>query len=221
MMKPQTMKDIIADKIRMDIMQGVLKLGQQVPEKHYAEIFEVSRTPVREAVLALASQGLINIRAQASSRVLSFTSESLRELFRARAFYELGALRAATPEAMSALISDLGDLHKRMSQFIDDPSSYEAFEPIDTSFHERIIAAAENSIIDRAYVPVQVALMAARSRLARDPGTAAQAHKDHGAVLDALTAGDLDAAEAALQSHFDWVLSDLLNNSEIVGTKSA
>lgn len=215
-MKPTTMKDIIADRIRTDIMRGTLKLGQQIPEKQYAEMFDVSRTPVREAILSLASHGLIRVRAQSSSRVLSFTQESLRELFDARAFFEIGALRAASAEARSDLLATLRALYAEMERHAGGADGYEQFCALDTEFHARFVAATGNDLILRAYEPIQVALQAARSRLPQQPETAARAQQDHASLIEALAASDLDAAEAALRTHYAWVLADLLTNEEIV-----
>src|SRR5471030_1393073 len=77
----QTLHGEILEKLREFVVEGNLIAGQRIPEKQLCESFGISRTPLREALKVLASEGLIELLPNRGARVRSLDREQLRQLF--------------------------------------------------------------------------------------------------------------------------------------------
>ena len=75
--RPQTLKEIAADRIREAIVQGRMKLGEPLSENYLAETLQVSKTPIREALSLLNMEGLVNIVPQKGTFVFSMDNQQM------------------------------------------------------------------------------------------------------------------------------------------------
>jgi GntR family transcriptional repressor for pyruvate dehydrogenase complex len=204
----------IVRQIKGMIAEGRLKSGDQLPpERDLAEKFLVSRTSVREALRALESVGLIEIRpgegtfvrevsvealVEPLALVLLAQREMIGELFEARRLLEpviagLAARRASREEV------------QEMERILDEQAKEIAAGNTglaqDAAFHAAIATAAHNRAITRIVHAVMDLLAQSREEAISTPGRPTRSHEDHRRVLDAIRGGDAAAAERAMQDH--------------------
>jgi len=204
----------IVRQIKGMIAEGRLKSGDQLPpERDLAEKFLVSRTSVREALRALESVGLIEIRpgegtfvrevsvealVEPLALVLLAQREMIGELFEARRLLEpviagLAARRATREEV------------QEMERILDEQAKEIAAGNTglaqDAAFHAAIATAAHNRAITRIVHAVMDLLAQSREEAISTPGRPTRSHEDHRRVLDAIRGGDAAAAERAMQDH--------------------
>lgn len=97
----------MAAELRRRITSGEISFGTRLSDKAFAEEFGVSRTPVREAFLALQTRGLVTIRPQSETFVFVLTQEEIRDVCEVRWLLEAGALRLAMGRDPAALAARL------------------------------------------------------------------------------------------------------------------
>jgi GntR family transcriptional repressor for pyruvate dehydrogenase complex len=196
------------------IAHGKLKSGDQLPpERDLAEKFRVSRTSVREALRALQSRGLIEIRAGEGAFVRDVSVETLieplalvilphreavAELFEARRLIEPSiaalAARRATREEIAEMDRILEDQAKEVVQGRTGMSQ-------DTAFHGAIAQSAHNRAISRIVHALMDLLVQSREESLHTPGRPTRSHEDHRRVLDAIKRRDEVAAHRAMLDH--------------------
>jgi DNA-binding GntR family transcriptional regulator len=193
-------KTIVAAEIRSRITTGRIALGARISDKQLAAELDVSRTPVREALVQLQSEGLVVMRPQSGTFVVDLTIEDVRQICATRAILETGALRLAAEAGSADPMGRLGLLVGRAAIALDE-GDLVLCDELDCQFHEGIVAASANSYLIRAYSGISDKLRALRHRLPREQGRMARAITQHRHVIDLWAAGRLDQAIAELGSH--------------------
>jgi len=204
----------IVRQIKTMISEGRLKSGDQLPpERDLAEKFVVSRTSVREALRALESLGLVEIRPgegtfvrevsvesliEPLAMVMASQREAIGELFEARRLLEpvIAGLAAgrATPEELQEMGRILEDQAKEIA-------AGRTGLPQDAQFHAAIASAAHNRAITRLVHGIMDLLGQSREESLNTPGRPVQSHEDHRRILEAITRRDVAAAEQAMRDH--------------------
>jgi GntR family transcriptional repressor for pyruvate dehydrogenase complex len=204
----------IVRQIKSMISEGRLKSGDQLPpERDLAEKFLVSRTSVREALRALESVGLIEIRpgegtfvrevsvealVEPLALVLLSQREMIGELFEARRLLEPAIAALAARRATREEVQEMERLLDEQAREIRAGNTGLAQ---DAAFHAAIGIAAHNRAITRIVHAVMDLLGQSREEAISTPGRPARSHEDHRRILDAIRAGDAGAAERAMLDH--------------------
>jgi DNA-binding GntR family transcriptional regulator len=196
----QPSKVIVAAEIRSRITTGRLPLGARISDKKLAVELNVSRTPVREALVQLQSEGLVAMRPQSGTFVFDLTMAEVRDICAARAVLEAGAIRLAANAGSADPIARLGLLVGRAAIALDD-GDLALCDELDCQFHEGIVAASANAYLIRAYSGISDRLRALRHRLPRERDRMARAITQHRHIIDLWAAGRLDQATAEIGSH--------------------
>ena len=194
--------------IRKAIINGDLRSGEKVSESALAERLGVSRTPVREALNRLRSEGLIVLERYRKGYVANFTADDMREIFRLRAMLEGEAAREAALRVGDedlARLEALQDEMERSYEAIGYEASVESFDRMNRQFHQIIARAAG---IRRLDVILEGALeLPAASFVDREEysGTVDErmvlAHQQHRQIIAALRARNPDWARSAMAAH--------------------
>jgi DNA-binding GntR family transcriptional regulator len=196
----QPSKALIGAEIRSRITTGRLPLGARISDKQLAAELNVSRTPVREALVQLQSEGLVVMRPQSGTFVFDLTIEEVRDICATRAILEAGAIRLAAEAGSADPMARLGLLVGRAAIAVDD-SDLVLCDELDCQFHEGIVAASGNAYLIRAYTGISDRLRALRHRLPRERDRMARAIAQHRHIIDLWAAGRLDQATAEISSH--------------------
>jgi DNA-binding GntR family transcriptional regulator len=176
---------------------GVFKPGDRLVESDLAERFGVSRTPIREALQRLETQGLL-ARDGRSLIVSSLDHNQMSELYVVRTELEGLAARLAATHATPEEVRVLRDMVCEDNSLIDDP---QALARANRRFHKQIHLASHNRYLVQQLdlVHRSMALMATTSLAADGRGEVALA--EHDAIVSAIEARDGDAAYHALRDH--------------------
>ena len=190
----------IVTAVEQDILAGVRLPGERIDESALAEAFNVSRTPVREAILELAAMGLVDQRAHRGAFVADVTLEEIFDVYEVLAELEGLCARLATRRIEAVERRALAELHEEMAGLLS-PDDRDRYIALDMRFHDMLIAAARNAALKdhlalclRRIAPVRRTSM----ELVRDMRLA---HAEHGEIIAAITAGDAAAAERIMGEH--------------------
>ncbi len=187
-----------------DIVRGVLPPGVALDETIIAQRFNVSRTPVREALRQLAASGLVESRAHRSAVVARPSVARLNGMFEAMA--ELEALCAGlAAERMPARDRHaLEAIHQELQKlsYIGNP---ERFHEVNERFHNAIYRGSQNDYIAEITLATRVRVQPFRRAQFRNIGRLAKSHVEHDRVVIAILRGDRVGAAAAMRAHIDLV----------------
>lgn len=171
----------------------------------------VSQTPIREALARLESDGLVTkaaLKGYSASPLL--TREQLPDLFGLRRLLEpwaaAEAARRVTPDLASRIRAEMSSIPQA-----PDDASYEGYKALtahDARFHDLLLEIAGNEAVRAAFARTHCHLHIFRYTYAGGHGV--EALREHGAVSDAVIAGDPVAAEAAMSAHLDASLARLM-----------
>ena len=198
----------IADQLRRDILRGVLPPGAKVKERDNAAGRGVSRTPMREAIHRLATEGLIVLHPSRSPRVANPTFDEVADqILVLKTLEELSADLACT-RATEADLAQIRELHDRMVALYESADSLDLFE-VDMGFHAAIAAASHNASLAETHGAFLARLWRVRYLAAHQRRNRDRARAHHQAILSALEARDRAAVAAALEAHLGHLANDI------------
>jgi DNA-binding GntR family transcriptional regulator len=194
----------LADELRLqladEIVRGVLEPGSALDETELARRFDVSRTPVREAIRQLAASGLVEVRAHRGAVVARPSDERLVGMFEAMA--ELEALCAGlAAERMTATERRLLEAaHEDLRMLIQsgDPQRY---HEVNEAFHSTIYAGAHNAYLAEMTLATRWRVQPFRRAQFRNLGRLSKSHMEHDRVVVAILRGDRHGAVEAMRIH--------------------
>ena len=194
--RPQLLTDAVCDRIRSAIVDGEFALGQQMSEAQLAQRLGVSKTPVREALLRLKADGLVEIHPQRGSFVFRLDADGVGQLCRYRAMIETAALREAVAAGRGAVLARaLAALVTGMKK-AERARDLKALARLDMDFHWQLFAHCPNRYLLAGYDVVRWQLVAMRHRAPID-----NAVDSHQVLVDAVGAGDVEQACTLLVGH--------------------
>lgn len=197
----QSIQDRIRETVVAAIQSGDLKPGTQLDERALAESFDSSRTPVREALLMLAAQGLVTIVPRAGIFVYKPTAPELVAMFETLSEMEGVVARLATQRITDAGKQALVQAHDaagRLAQAGDTAGYVEA----NRKLHETLYQAAANPFLAEQIVQLRRRLAIYWNQKGLiSPTRVPSSNREHGAVVDAVLAGNPDHAAEAMRQH--------------------
>ena len=185
------------DRLRQDILDGTLPPGRPLVEAVLAARYQVSRTPVREALRRLEQDGLVE-RVDRTMRVRRHSAEEILELYEVRTILETAAVRAAAERRTEFDVARMERLLRRMEA---SNLTREQRAPLNREFHSALWRASHNGVLfdtlERLYVHSLRYLHTTLTGQERWDASLRQ-HRD---IVDAILAGDGEAAAGLLGEH--------------------
>ncbi|GGX01123.1 GntR family transcriptional regulator [Streptomyces lomondensis] len=192
---------VIAE-MRRRIIKGDIDPGAPLSELALAEEFGVSRTPVREALKQLQTEGLVEIRPRVGTFVTTPSRREITELFEMKELLEGAAARLLARRGRVAEI-DLLERNLREADEAVERDDRERYAELVQEFHDLLIAGADNSKLESHYRMLMNQL--AYSRLVNtslsQPGRPLQSDREHHLVLELILEKDGDSAEQVMREH--------------------
>lgn len=182
--------------VRELILRGDFAAGARLGEVELAERLGVSRTPVREALARLASEGLVEIVPNRGARVSSWTVAELEEVFDLRAALEPRLTALAVPNAGPADVDALDDLAHRMQR-----AALDDLVPLNRAFHGRLVELAAHPAMAGALAGAIHAPIVLRNFHAYDDASLRRSLAHHVEIVAAVRAGDPVWAQAVMTAH--------------------
>jgi GntR family hexuronate regulon transcriptional repressor len=214
----------LARKLIKELATGQFPVGSRLPaERELAHQYNVSRPTVREAVIALEVQGLVEVRIGSGAYVVALPGKKQVPGFNITAF-ELTEARllfegeAAALAATQATDEDIAEIERLVSEIARENQDPKGTDKADRAFHLAIARATRNTAVYEVveklwslrYTSPEAALLHEKARTANVKPVV----EEHTAVLEALRAGDPNAARAAMRAHLSAVLDSLLFATE-------
>lgn len=214
------LSDEVSVRLRRSIQSGEFKAGDEMPsERELMERFGVGRPAVREALLTLANEGVIEISHGERARVLEITaqsilsqvdfpaklllsgsSESLEHLKSARIFFERGLVRAAAEKAKPKHVAELRQLIELQKSQLDDAKGFIAS---DMAFHVAIAKISGNPIFPAVSQAMLGWLQAYHTEMLIWTGQENFTLEEHTDIANAIEKGDADLAEEVMTRHLE------------------
>jgi len=190
--------DRVVTELRQAILSGRLKPGERLVEGHLADELGVSRNPVREAIRALASEGLIEVTARRGAAVATMTEQEARETIEVRALLEGHNARLAARRQDRQIIKRIEAVLNKGTAAVATRRFDQLFD-LNQHFHGELAAAGQNTVLGDL-------LQRLRERTAMlfapmDPARQARNWKEHAAILRAIIEGDERKAAALAAEH--------------------
>jgi len=213
---PRPLHSEVADRLRELIIQGELEPGDRLNERLLTERFGISRTPLREAIKMLASEGLVQLLPNRGAAVTSITRASALDMFQVMGVLESLAGQLACERATEQDIAEIARLHAAMRRHHKRRELNEYFR-LNQEIHQRIVECAGNKELADIYRRLSVRLRRARymANSSKERWDAAMA--EHEQILEALTQRHAKRLKSLLATHLDnklKVIEDWLDTLE-------
>ncbi len=180
-----------------EIREGTLLPGDRLREIELSQRLGVSRTPVREAIRQLETDGLVSHVPRLGATVRSLDYAEIMELYEMRAVLEGTAARLAARAASDVELDELEVLNDRLSEAGTGPKAAR----INRIFHATLLDAAKNRFLAKSMLSLQKALLILGPSQLLDSDRAEAAVIEHRRVMAALKSRDGSAAEAEMRTH--------------------
>lgn len=212
----QSLVDTVVDALRSQLTAGEWQVGSRIPTEHaLAEQLQVGRNTVREAVRVLVHAGMLRSRQGEGTFVVSTTDPGdvmrgvqragIRDVLELRIALEAEAARLAALRHLPADLERMRAALDAQAELADvegqpDADSLELYADHDIAFHKAVVEAAHNTALTATYGWFSSSVREALVNALGDRAMPKIVHGDHAAVLDAIAAGDPEAAQQAIRA---------------------
>lgn len=205
MIKKTSYKDQVYEYLKEAIIKNKLKSGEIYSEQMFADKLNVSRTPIREAVLQLKHENLIEIYNNRGVCIKAPTIDDIKQIIQARIAIEGYSVRYLTerinsPDGQIAL-KQLTDCLKKSKTLLVDNASHYAYMKTDVDFHNIIISFTQNMY----FIKIADQMRAKLEQFTTNSLTFKNRHADalieHQYILQAISSGDVQKAVCTLNEH--------------------
>jgi DNA-binding GntR family transcriptional regulator len=204
----------VAELLRQRIFKrtaGDLEPGSWIDELKLAEEYGISRTPLREALKVLATEGLVTMKVRRGAYVTEVSEQDLTDVYHLLSLLESDAAGVVASTATDAQMTELGKLHEALEAAVPDAGKLvknkqvvdtERFFTINEQFHMRLLAIANNRWRDQMVADLRKVMKLNRHNSLLKTGRIAESLDEHRAIMSALYARDAAATVAAMKAHF-------------------
>ena len=196
------------------IIDGTLGDGERISDAAIAEALGISRTPVREALLILETQGFVEMRRGRDTRVRAVQARDLYQLYPPLAALQRAAVRLALPRMTSRILDELREINGRFAESLKEHDVFKAMEH-DEEFHDLIVETAENHYITAFVGTLQLHIRRLKYRFFTHalPGDASVL--EHEELIRAFETKDLDRLGTVMEANWLRPMYDLAQALDI------
>lgn len=197
---PTALYQEVAERLRQRIFAHELTPGTWIDEQKLAEQYGISRTPLREALKVLASEGLVELKPRRGCYVTEISGQDLDDIFPLMAMLEARAAAEAVRRAGGAEIRELKNIHERLESAARD-GRIDAFFEANQEFHKRIQELSGNRWLLSVIQDLRKVLKLSRLHSLSLEGRLQQSLDEHRAIMAALESGDRSQVERKMHDH--------------------
>ena len=197
---PLALYQEVAERLRERIFAHELPPGSWVDEQALAEQYGISRTPLREALKVLASEGLVTLKPRRGCYVTEISDRDLDEVFGVMALLEGECAHLAASRADEAGLARLRAIHAELERAASGHDINGFFEA-NQAFHQAVQEIADNRWLQHVITDLRKVIRLSRHHSLFSEGRLQQALAEHRDILDALLARDAATAETRMRHH--------------------
>src|SRR5262245_54102806 len=188
-------------ELRQRILDGDLLPDAQYLEQELADVLGMSRTPVREALIRLADERLVEVRPRHGARILPMSADDMREVYELLAELESLAARRVAERGLKPInLARLEDAVSQMDAALEE-NDLDTWASSDETFHTLLVEFAGNSRLSESVALFRCQAHRARMQALKLRPKPVDSSREHAAVLDAIRRRDGDAAFVAQRRH--------------------
>ena len=192
--------EVVAERLRAQIFAHELAPGSWLNEQSLAIEFGISRTPMREAIKVLASEGLVTTKMNRGAYVTEVDRRDLEQIFTILSLLEGQAAKETALKASESHLTQLDNMHHRLEKAAADRDLEQFFE-INVKFHELIQEIAGNKWMNGVIEDLRKVLKLQRKDSLSRGGRMQSSLLEHREILQAILKRDPASAEVAMRKH--------------------
>jgi DNA-binding GntR family transcriptional regulator len=196
---PRALYEEVAELLRQRIFSRELPPGSWIDELKLAEEYGISRTPLREALKVLATEGLVTMKVRRGAYVTEVSERDLADVYHLLALLESDAAGVVATQATDAQLKELQALHRELEKAV---ARRERFFEINEAFHMRLLEIANNRWRDQMVADLRKVMKLNRHNSLLKSGRIEESLAEHRAIMDALAARDPEASVQRMREHF-------------------
>jgi len=205
-------REKVYEDLKSAILSGHYTPGEKLAEEHLAETLGVSRTPVREALHKLESEGLIRPRKKRGFNVSRDTKEDVEELFELRSILEGHTLRVISRIISEEILSELNESIQKAEEALKRNRIEEVFK-WNTRFHDTLHElVVDKTRLHRLIVDIRKYVLRYRKDTLRYPDGGRRAVEGHKKILLALRLKDPELCERVMREHIREAMDDAIQS---------
>jgi DNA-binding GntR family transcriptional regulator len=201
--KHLTLREKILESIRDAIISGAITSGSRVSEPDLAERFGISRTPIREALRQLESEGYLTVIPRKGAVVSAFTQKDVEEFYAIKSILEGYAAKLACCRLSEKEIDRLQTINKRLSELCEQ-SDVKQFFKVHNDFHDLFIKAADNEKLREMINLLVTRFQRLRLMSISQPGRMAVSVTEHEKIITAFREQNCEAAELLVRKNAEY-----------------
>ncbi|SDM72321.1 GntR family transcriptional regulator [Polaromonas sp. JS666] len=196
---PRALYEEVAELLRQRIFSRELAPGSWIDELKLAEEYGISRTPLREALKVLATEGLVTMKVRRGAYVTEVSERDLADVYHLLALLESDAAGVVAAQATPSQLKELQGLHEELEKAA---GSRERFFEINEAFHMRLLEIANNRWRDQMVADLRKVMKLNRHNSLLKSGRIEESLAEHRAIMQALAARDAEATAQRMREHF-------------------
>ena len=206
--KKNTRTEILVSEIEKLIVNGSMVPGQRLDEMVLAKKYGVSRTPVREAIRALAAIGLVQNTGNQGSQVAKLSISMLIEMFELMAVLEGMCAQLAARRATKNQLFEMQKTHELLEKTFEK-GTHKEFYNVNLQFHDLLYNASHTQYLAEETLRLRRRLSPYRMRVTFQPGRMNSTLEEHNKILIAIKKGESELAKNEAISHLRLIGNDL------------
>jgi DNA-binding GntR family transcriptional regulator len=197
---PRALYQEVAERLRQRIFNRELTPGSWIDELKLAEEYGISRTPLREALKVLATEGLVTMKVRRGAYVTEVSERDLTDVYHLLALLESDAAGVVASQATDTQLKELQTLHRELEKSV---GNREKFFQVNERFHMRLLEIADNRWRDQMVADLRKVMKLNRHNSLLKSGRIQESLAEHQAIMHALQTRDVNASAQAMQDHFN------------------
>ena len=198
-LSPRALYEEVAELLRQRIFNRELAPGSWIDELKLAEEYGISRTPLREALKVLATEGLVTMKVRRGAYVTEVSDSDLANVYHLLALLESDAASVVASGATKAQLKELQGLHDELEKAV---KNRERFFEINETFHMRLLEIANNRWRDQMVADLRKVMKLNRHNSLLKSGRIEESLAENRALMAALEAGVAQASAQRMREHF-------------------
>ena len=201
----------VAELLRQRIYKRELEPGSWIDELKIAQEYDISRTPLREALKVLAAEGLVTMKVRRGAYVTEVSTQDLADVYHLLSLLESDAAGVVAERATAAELAELQALHQELEAAARvGQHDIAQFFAINERFHMRLLAIAANRWRDQMVADLRKVMKLNRQNSLLKTGRVEESLAEHRALMDALTERNAALAQQRMREHFANGLTSIL-----------
>lgn len=208
-MSGQTLSQQIYSKLYGEIINRQLELGQKLTLNSLKQRFNVSHTPIREALMRLAENGLVQYNSNCSVTVVTFTEKEITDLYLFAAELDAAAIRLCQKGASRMpLVLDLKEIVEKGGLALEQ-KDYLKWKDYSEQFHKIFYRRCQNSYLEQAAKSIRAKLELLSNMYYKDQSIH-QIHQNHKEIYALIEEGDFTKAAQMMRTHLQYDMAHAL-----------